>query len=184
MAYTDQNGKTWGDTQRPNVRGGMQIANIREPFQYRGPDNRFPTGTEPPPGTFQPPQPGMGQQDRLNLLQNMAPRPDSQAQPNQMRDQMRARYEAMMAQRRAEFEARRAELEARRAQHQQNRLMQLTGDGRNRPQNQGMQSNIPPQMPPAMNPQKYAQPMIQPDGGNPYAYGGYVTKNNLTDILR
>lgn len=179
MAYTDQNGKTWGDTQRPNVRGGMQIANIREPFQYRGPDNRFPTGTEPQPDMGQPPpaylsrppQAGMGQQ-------NMAPRPDTQGQP----DQMRARYEAMMAQRRAEFEARRAEIEARRAQHQQNRLMQLTGDGRNRPQNQGMQPNIPPQMPPAMNPQKYAQP--QPDGGNPYAYGGYVTKNNLTDILR
>ena len=176
MAYTDQNGKTWGDGQRPNFRGEMQLANIRGP--YRGPDNRFPTGTEPQPGMGQPPQ--VSPQDRLNLLQNMAPRPDTQAQP----DQMRARYEAMMAQRRAEFEARRAELEARRAQHQQNRLMQLTGDGRNRPQNQGMQSNIPPQMPPAMNPQKYAQPMIQPDGGNPYAYGGYVTKNNLTDILR
>src|SRR3990167_3190571 len=82
---------------RGQLGGNYNVANIRPPFQYSGPDNRFPTP------------------------QGDTPQGDPQAE--QRRQMIEARRRQMEAQRRQMMEARRAQMEARRAQNP-NMLMQ------------------------------------------------------------
>lgn len=82
---------------RGQLIGNYNVANIRPPFQYSGPDNRFPTP------------------------QGDTPQADPQAE--QRRQMIEARRRQMEAQRRQMMEARRAQMEAQRAQNP-NMLMQ------------------------------------------------------------
>lgn len=84
--------------------GNYNVANIRPPFQYSGPDNRFPT----PQGDT--PQGDPQAEQRRQMIEAR-------------RRQMEAQRRQMMEARRAQMEAQRRQMEAQRAQNP-NMLMQ------------------------------------------------------------